>query len=99
MADPHEPARIVPQSPGDYLEVMSKAGSQSGMSWKVVVMAELLATSDGIGAALAVSRSHLDTAATMAWIVAVVGLLLMVEYLLLEPIKREVEKWRESDSD
>lgn len=36
MADPHEPARIVPQSPGDYLEVMSKAGSQSGMSWKVV---------------------------------------------------------------
>jgi NitT/TauT family transport system permease protein len=70
-----------------------------GMSWKIVVMAELLATSDGIGAALAVSRSHLDTAATMAWIVAVVGLLLMVEYLLLEPIKREVEKWRESDGD
>jgi NitT/TauT family transport system permease protein len=70
-----------------------------GMSWKIVVMAELLATSDGVGAALAVSRSHLDTAATMAWIVAVVGLLLLVEYLLLEPIKREVEKWRVSDND
>lgn len=66
-----------------------------GMSWKVVVMAELLATQDGVGAALAVSRSHLDTSATMAWIVAVVGLLLAVEYLLLEPIKREVERWRE----
>lgn len=65
------------------------------MSWKVVVMAELFATQDGVGAALAVSRSHLDTAATMAWIVAVVGLLLAVEYLLLEPIKREVERWRE----
>ena len=36
MADPHEPERIVPQSPGDYLEVMSKAVFQSGMSWKVV---------------------------------------------------------------
>ena len=68
-----------------------------GMSWKVVVMAELLSTSDGVGAALAVSRSHLDTAATMAWIVAVVGLLLAVEYLLLEPIKREVERWRVGD--
>src|SRR5690606_20471408 len=67
-----------------------------GISWKVVVMAELLSTQDGVGAALAVSRSHLDTASTMAWIVAVVGLLLAVEYLLLEPIKREVERWREA---
>lgn len=66
-----------------------------GTSWKVVVMAELLSTQDGVGAALAVSRSHLDTATTMAWITAVVGLLLAVEYLLLEPIKREVERWRE----
>lgn len=65
-----------------------------GIAWKVVVMAELLATSDGVGAALAVTRSHLDTAATLAWILAVVGLLLAVEYLLLEPIKREVERWR-----
>lgn len=65
-----------------------------GMSWKIVVMAELLATPDGVGAALAVSRAHLDTAASMAWIAAVVGLLLAVEYLVLEPIKREVEGWR-----
>ncbi|MCD6706509.1 MAG: ABC transporter permease subunit [Thiobacillus sp.] len=65
-----------------------------GMSWKIVVMAELLSTQDGVGAALAVSRSHLDTAASMAWIAAVVGLLLAVEYLVLEPIKREVESWR-----
>jgi len=69
-----------------------------GMSWKIAVMAELLATSDGVGAALAVSRSHLDTAASMAWVVAVLGLLLAVEYLLLEPIKREVERWREVTS-
>ncbi len=66
-----------------------------GTAWKVVVMAELLATQDGVGAALAVTRSHLDTAATMAWITAVVGLLLAVEYLMLEPVKRELERWRE----
>lgn len=67
-----------------------------GMSWKIVVMAELLSTEDGIGAALAVSRSHLDTAASMAWIIALVGALLGIEYLLLEPIKRKVESWREN---
>lgn len=69
--------------------------SALGMSWKIVVMAELLSTEDGIGAALAVSRSHLDTAASMAWIVALVGSLLAIEYLLLEPVKRHVESWRE----
>ena len=66
-----------------------------GISWKVVVMAELLASSDGVGAALAVTRSHLDTTATLAWIVAIVGILLAVEYLLLEPVKRRMERWRE----
>jgi NitT/TauT family transport system permease protein len=65
-----------------------------GSSWKVAVMAELLATSDGVGAALAVTRSHLDTSASLAWICAVVGSLLALEYALLEPIKRELERWR-----
>lgn len=69
-----------------------------GTSWKVVVMAELLASADGVGAALAVSRSHLDTSATLAWISAVVGILLAVEYLLLEPIKRELESWRQQEA-
>ncbi len=66
-----------------------------GASWKVVVMAELLSASDGIGAALAVSRSQLDMESTLAWIAVVVLALLAVEYLLLEPVKREVERWRE----
>lgn len=68
-----------------------------GTAWKVVVMAELLSSSNGVGAALAITRSNLDTAGTLAWISAVVLSLLAVEYLLLEPIKRKVERWRESD--
>lgn len=67
-----------------------------GTAWKVVVMAELLSSADGIGAALAVSRSHLDMEATLAWISVVVLALLAVEYLLLEPLKREVERWRQT---
>ncbi len=48
---------------------------------------------------MAVSRSHLDMEAALAWIAAVVLTLLAVEYLLLEPIKREVERWREVDRE
>ena len=66
-----------------------------GTSWKVVVMAELLSTSDGVGGALAVSRAQLDTSTTLAWVVTVLSALLLLEYLCLEPIKRKVEGWRE----
>lgn len=65
-----------------------------GMCWKIVVMAELLAASNGVGAALAVARTQLDTAAALALVTIMVGSLLLVEYLLMEPIKREVEQWR-----
>jgi len=65
-----------------------------GTSWKVVVMAELLAAGDGAGAAMGVSRAQLDTTGAMAWILALLGLLLCVEYLLLEPFRRVIERWR-----
>ena len=67
-----------------------------GSAWKVVVMAELLSANDGVGAALAVSRAQLDMSATLAWIGAVVLVLLALEYLVLEPIKREIESWRDA---
>lgn len=67
-----------------------------GVSWKVVVMAELLATSDGIGAQLAQTQSQLNTAGTLGWIIALVAILLVAEYAFLEPIKRHVERWRDA---
>jgi len=69
--------------------------SALGMAWKIVVMAELLATSDGLGADLAMARSQLDTASALAIVVVMVGLLMVAEYIFLEPVKREVEKWRD----
>lgn len=68
--------------------------SALGMSWKIVVMAELLSTSDGIGASLAVARAQLDTPTALALVSIMIGMLLIIEYILLEPIKREVEQWR-----
>lgn len=69
--------------------------SALGMAWKIVVMAELLAASDGMGASLAMARSQLDTETAMALVVVMIGLLMIAEYIFLEPIKQEVEKWRE----
>ncbi len=67
-----------------------------GSSWRVVVMAELLSSNDGVGAALATSRAQLDMGGTLAWIGSVVLVLLALEYLVLEPIKRDIERWRDN---
>ena len=65
-----------------------------GMAWKIVIMAELLATSDGLGAELAIARSQLDTPTALALVTIMIGSLMFIEYIILEPIKREVELWR-----
>jgi len=64
------------------------------LSWKVTVMAELLSGAGGIGDGLATARVQVDTVKAMAWVVTVVGLLLIVEYLLLEPVRRHLQVWR-----
>lgn len=68
--------------------------SALGLAWKVAVMAELLAGAGGIGDGLATARAEVDTAATMAWVSAVVALLLIVEGLMLAPLRRRAELWR-----
>ena len=57
-------------------------------------MAELLATSDGLGSALAIARSQLETSTALAIVSIMIGSLLLIEYLILEPIKKEIEAWR-----
>jgi len=69
-------------------------GTALAMSWKVAVMAELLAGAGGIGDGLAAARAEVDTAKTMAWVLVVVALLLVVERLLIEPVRRHFEIWR-----
>ncbi|WP_323006455.1 ABC transporter permease [Pseudorhodobacter sp.] len=65
-----------------------------GTSFKVAVMAELLANAGGIGGALANARINLDIATALAWVLIAVGLLITVEYTLVHPVKGEIERWR-----
>lgn len=64
------------------------------LSWKVAVMTELLSGAGGIGDGLATARAQVDTVKAMAWIATVVIVLLALEHLLLEPIRRRLENWR-----
>jgi len=66
-----------------------------GMCWRIVIMAELLASSDGLGSSLAIARSNLDTSIALALVSIMIASLLLIEYLIFEPIKRELELWRD----
>jgi NitT/TauT family transport system permease protein len=65
-----------------------------GTAFKVAVMAELLANAGGIGGALADARINLDIAGALAWVTVAVGLLIAVEYTLVQPVKGEIDRWR-----
>ena len=69
--------------------------STLAMSWKVAVMAELLAGAGGIGDELAGARARIDTAQTMAWVVVVVCVLVVVDLGVLQPVQRRFWVWRD----
>lgn len=68
-----------------------------GLAWRVGVMSELLSAETGIGAELNLARINLETAEVMAWIFVVVVLILTSEYLMLRPLRRWLEPWRQSE--
>ena len=64
------------------------------MSWKVAVMAELFAGTGGIGDGLATARARVDTAATMAWIVVIVAVVILFDQGVLRQLQARMERWR-----
>jgi NitT/TauT family transport system permease protein len=70
--------------------------STLAMSWKVAIMAELLAGAGGIGDGLATARVQVDMATMMAWILVVVGVLVAVDFAFLRPVQRRMWLWRET---
>lgn len=67
-----------------------------GLAWKVALLAELMAGSrTGMGAGLGAARVNLNVARMFAWIAVVVLLLLAMEHLVLHPLKRRLEPWRQ----
>jgi len=65
-----------------------------GLSWKIVIMAELISSDDGMGSLLAIARSQIDTTSVMALLMLMVTLLILFERLFLDPMKQRLESWR-----
>lgn len=74
--------------------IVSSVGVALAMGVKVVVMAELLGASEGVGARIADARAMLETSTVMAYVVLVIVFVSLFEYLVTKPLEILLMPWR-----
>lgn len=72
------------------------AAARSGLAliWKIVLVVELLGRSNGVGFQINVFFQFFDVASILAYTVAFVAVIQMIEWLVLRPIELRVSRWR-----
>jgi len=72
------------------------AASRSGIAliWKIVLVVELLGRSNGVGFQIHLAFQLFDVAAILAYTIAFVAIMLLIELLLVQPLERHASRWR-----
>jgi NitT/TauT family transport system permease protein len=72
------------------------AAARSGLAlvWKIVLFVELLGRPSGIGFAIHLNFQLFDLTAVLGYSLALVAVMLAIEYLIMEPIERYAQRWR-----
>ena len=72
------------------------AAARGGISliWKIVLVVELLGRSNGIGYKLNEFFNLFDIASLFAYTLSFVTVMIIVEYSIISPIERRLNKWR-----
>ncbi len=65
-----------------------------GFTWRVVVMAEFLGSMNGIGSQVNWAMLNLATDQAFAYTLFIVSLGLLIEYLVVKPLKNYAQSWR-----
>lgn len=66
----------------------------TGSAARMVVMAELLGANNGIGFAIGDARSNLEIPELFAWVVSVIAIVAMFEFVFLKPLQSHFSKWK-----
>ena len=78
------------------LQPFFAAATRSGVSliWKIVLVVELLGRSNGVGFQIHLYFQLFDVATILAYTLAFVGVMLLVEHAVLQPLERRGRRWR-----
>ncbi|WP_299081600.1 ABC transporter permease [uncultured Ruegeria sp.] len=82
---------IIPQ-----LAPFIAAASRSGLSliWKIVLVVEFLGRSSGVGFQIHLYFQLFDVAMVLVYAFSFIAVMLMVEWLILQPSERKARRWR-----
>lgn len=82
---------LVPQ-----LQPYFAASSRSGIAliWKIVLVVELLGRSNGVGFQIYLYFQLFEVAGILAYTLAFVAIMLMIELLLVQPVEQHATRWR-----
>jgi len=72
------------------------AASRSGLAlvWKIVLVVELLGRSNGVGFEISMYFQLFDVAAILGYALAFVLVMLIIEFSLVQPLERYLNRWR-----
>jgi NitT/TauT family transport system permease protein len=68
----------------------------TGIAVRAVVLAEVLAATNGIGHAFSRAMSFLETPQLFAWVLVLLVLMAVIEFGVLRPVKRRAMRWRKA---
>lgn len=74
--------------------LMGATRSGLALIWKIILMVELLGRSDGMGYQLHLFFQWFDIASILAYTVAFVGIIQLLEFLLLQPLDKLASCWK-----
>ena len=74
--------------------LMSATRSGIALIWKIILMVELLGRSNGMGYQLHLFFQWFDIASILAYTIAFVGVIQLIEFALLKPIDNIAKRWR-----
>lgn len=74
--------------------LMAAARSGLALTWKIVLVVELLGRPNGVGFEIRRFFNFFDIAGILAYTLVFVGIILLVEAAFLKPLDRRVSRWR-----
>jgi NitT/TauT family transport system permease protein len=72
------------------------AAGRSGLAliWKIVLVVELLGRSNGVGFKVHLYFQVFDVRAILAYTIVFVGIMLAIEFIVVQPIEKRASRWR-----
>lgn len=74
--------------------VIAAARSGIAVIWKIVLVVEFLGRSSGVGFQIHLYFQLFDVAMVLVYALSFVGVMLLVEWVLLQPLERRIRRWR-----